>query len=346
MIFPKNNEEIKATYVADKKTKRLLTRIKANQVAVLVHTDIDEVAALEIIEKKISAVINFSKSLTGKYPTLGLKRLLEAKIPVFDVLSEHEIFPKLRDGNLVIVNKENKTVQFPDDDNPKIILPVKEWTMEKLEYFLELAYQNLERELDNFITNTLEYASKEKNIVLQPLKIPELNTKFTGHHVVVVVRGNNYRNDLYAIRPYIKDYRPVLIGVDGGADALIEYGFVPDIIIGDMDSVSDEALKSGAEIVVHAYPHGKAPGLSRVKNLGLDAKVIPSVGTSEDVALLMAYEEGAEMIVAIGSHSNVIDFLEKGRKGMASTLLVRMKIGSKLIDAKGVSTLYRQIVYF
>ncbi|HHV82143.1 MAG TPA: hypothetical protein GXX43_00515, partial [Tepidanaerobacter syntrophicus] len=155
---------------------------------------------------------------------------------------------------------------------------------------------------------------------------------------------NNYKEDLAAIKTYIDEVRPVLIGVDGGADALLEYGYTPDIIIGDMDSVSDNTLRICKEkdIVVHAYPDGRSPGLERIKKLGLDAKIFTSPGTSEDIAMLLAYEKGADLIVAVGTHSSMIDFLEKGRKGMGSTFLVRLKVGSILVDAKGVSKLYNQ----
>lgn len=345
MIFPKNNKVIKANYFFDNKTKHLITRLKSNSIAVINHPDIDEVAAHSLIEKKVKAVINFSDSITGKYPTYGLQKMLHGKIPVLDIMKNRDSFKDLMDGNEAIIDFSKNIVHF-DVGNSTISFPVKGWNYHKWEETFNIANSNMENELNRFIDNTLSYASKEKHFVLKPLKIPPLKTKIKGKHVVVVVRGNNYREDLLAVRSYIDDYRPVLIGVDGGADALIEYGLSPDLIIGDMDSVSDKSLKSGAEIIVHAYPDGRAPGLERVHKIGIDSKVIASVGTSEDIAMLMAYEEQAEIIVALGAHSNMVDFLEKGRKGMASTVLVRMKIGTKLVDAKGVSKLYHPRVEF
>jgi uncharacterized membrane-anchored protein len=143
------------------------------------------------------------------------------------------------------------------------------------------------------------------------------------------------------LRPYIREYRPVLIGVDGGADALLEAGLKPDLIVGDMDSVSDAALTSGAELVVHAYRDGRAPGLPRLEHLNLPAVVFPATGTSEDIAMLLADDKGAQLIVAVGTHYTLVEFLDKGRSGMASTFLTRLRVGSKLVDAKGVSRLYR-----
>jgi uncharacterized membrane-anchored protein len=156
-----------------------------------------------------------------------------------------------------------------------------------------------------------------------------------------VVRGYDYREDLVALKPYIREYRPVLIGVDGGADALVENGYVPDLIVGDMDSVKDETLKCGAEVIVHAYRDGRAPGLARVEQLDVPHVVFPATGTSEDVAMLLADDKGAELIVAVGTHATLVEFLDKGRSGMASTFLTRLRVGGKLVDAKGVSRLYR-----
>lgn len=340
VIFSKTkNELIKSTYIVDKKTKHLLTRIKANQVAIINHPDIDEIAAYSLIEKKVKAVINFSTSITGRYPTQGLKKLLKARIPVYDVGDYYDVFAQLIDNNEVIIDNMAKVAIFEGIKDVQI--PLKHWTLKSWEMAFNRGNNNIEQELNRFIDNTLEYALREKDFVLKPFNPPKLKTKLKGKHVVVVVRGNNYREDLAAIRTYISDYHPVLIGVDGGADLLLDNGYKPAIIIGDMDSVSDKALKSGAEIIVHAYPNGFAPGLERIQGLGLEVKVIPSIGTSEDVAMLMAYEGQAELIVALGAHSNMVDFLEKGRKGMSSTVLVRMKIGTKLVDAKGVSKLYQ-----
>jgi uncharacterized membrane-anchored protein len=187
----------------------------------------------------------------------------------------------------------------------------------------------------------MEYLRRERELLLDGVGVPDIRTPLDGRHVLVVVRGYDYRDDLAALRPYIREYRPVLVGVDGGADALREVGLKPDIIIGDMDSVSDDALRSGAEVVVHAYRDGNAPGLARVQELGITPVIFPAAGTSEDVALLLADEKGASLIVAVGTHATLVEFLDKGRSGMASTFLTRLRVGGKLVDAKGVSRLYR-----
>ena len=174
--------------------------------------------------------------------------------------------------------------------------------------------------------------------------VPETKVEIYGRHVLVVVRGYDFKQDLDALKPYVREMRPVLVGVDGGADAIMEAGFTPDIIVGDMDSVTDAALKSGAQLIVHAYADGRAPGMERLVQLGLEGTPWPLAATSEDLALLLAWESGADLIVAVGTHANLVEYLDKGRKGMASSFLVRLKVGPKLVDAKGVNKLYRASV--
>lgn len=323
----------------DRRTKDLAKRIRPAEIAVIDHKDLDEIAANSLVNAKIKAIINQAPSISGKYPNKGPSILLENGIFVIDV--DFDLMNKLDDGDFIEVDESGNVIK-----NEEIICGGKIVDREKVESLLEFAYENISEELEKFIDNTIEYARKEKGMILGDVVIPPLKTKFKNRHVLIVVRGKNYKEDLSTIRSYIDEVSPVLVGVDGGADALMEFGLTPDLVVGDMDSVSDECLKKSKEIVVHAYPNGNAPGLLRVEELGLKSVVLPSPGTSEDIAMLMAYENDAELIVAVGTHSNIIDFLEKGRKGMASTFLVRLKIGYKLIDAKGVSLLYKGSLKF
>jgi uncharacterized membrane-anchored protein len=186
----------------------------------------------------------------------------------------------------------------------------------------------------------MTHLREEGGLLTGDLELPRTRTKFRDRHVLIVVRGSTYRKDLRALDAYIRGVRPILVGVDGGADALLEAGLKPDVILGDMDSASDEALRSGAELIVHAYPDGTAPGADRVERLDLDHKAVQAVGTSQDVAMLMAHEKGADLIVAVGAHFNLVEFLDRSRAGMSSTFLTRLRVGELLVDAKGVSRLY------
>jgi uncharacterized membrane-anchored protein len=206
---------------------------------------------------------------------------------------------------------------------------------------MDQANAGVPTQIDSFAANTLEFLRRERDLLTNGVDMPELATAMKDRHVLVVVRGYRYREDLRALRPYIREYRPVLLAVDGGADALLEAGYRPDVIIGDMDSVSDEALQAGAELVVHAYPDGRAPGMARLQGLGLDAARLPAPGTSEDVALLVADARGASLIAVVGTHWTLEEFLDKGRPGMASTFLTHLRVGSKLVNARGVHQLYQ-----
>ncbi len=325
---------VEAPIKVDRKTKKLAKRLSAGEIAVINHIDIDEVAANSLVERKIKLVINAAPSISGRYPNKGPKILIDNNILIIDNVGEN-VFEELKEGQVIEVNNGQiyRDGQFIGSGE----------VMDKsvVEKRTQIAYENMSVELDRFIDNTIEYAKREKGFILGETEIPKMTTNYKDRHVLVVVRGQDYKEDLATIKSYIEEMKPILVGVDGGADALLECGYNPDVIVGDMDSVTDEALKKAKEIVVHAYVDGRAPGLKRVQNLGLDAVVFPAPGTSEDIAMLTAYEYGAELIVALGSHSNMIDFLEKGRKGMASTFLVRLKIGAKLIDAKGVNLLYK-----
>ncbi|GAB7386176.1 putative cytokinetic ring protein SteA [Bacillaceae bacterium] len=341
-IFPRilrSTQSINGTIVFDRKTKNLLRRILPGQIAVIQHEDIDEVAARGLIEAKVKAIANLSRSMTGSYPTPGPRLLVEANIPIFDLSPVAEI--SLADGMKMAI-QDGAVYVFADSGEWHYVGRAERLTAKKVQELTNLAFRQQEERLRDFIDNTLVYAQKEKEYFLRPLPMPLLRTNMRGKHVVVVVRGSRYKEDLLAIRPYIDDYKPVLIGVDGGADALLEHGLFPDVIVGDMDSVSDRALRMCPDVVVHAYPSGEAPGMERLRRLNVHGHKIPFPGTSEDIAMLLAYEQGAELIVTLGTHSNMIDFLEKGRKGMASTILVRMKIGTRLVDAKGVSILYQR----
>lgn len=325
---------VEAPIKVDRKTKKLAKRLSTGDIAVINHTDIDEVAANSLVECKIKLVINAASSISGRYPNKGPKILIDNNILIIDNVGE-EVFENLKEGQVIEVN--NGQIYRDGEFIGKGEVMDKSVVEQKT----KIAYENMSVELDRFIDNTIDYAKREKGFILGETEIPKMATNYKDKHVLVVVRGQDYKEDLATIKSYIEEMKPVLVGVDGGADALIECGYNPDVIVGDMDSVTDDALKKAKEIVVHAYVDGRAPGLKRVQDLGLDAVVFPAPGTSEDIAMLTAYEYGAELIVALGSHSNMIDFLEKGRKGMASTFLVRLKIGAKLIDAKGVNLLYK-----
>ena len=326
----------------DARTKKLTKRLQAGEIAVIDHTDLDRVAAEALVEARPAAVLNAAPSVSGRYPNLGPGILLDADVPLIDDLGPDIM--RLHEGQHVEVDIDGE-----GDEAAKVRVAGESGvlaegvlqTRRTIEAAMDAAREGLSVQLEAFAANTMDYLRGERDLLLNGVGVPEIRTQMSGRHVLIVVRGYSYKEDLKALRPYIREYKPVIIGVDGGADAVLEAGLKPDMIVGDMDSVSDKALGCGAEIVVHAYRDGRAPGLARVEELAVDHEVFAATGTSEDIAMLMADETGAELIVAVGTHVTLLEFLDKGREGMSSTFLTRLKVGGRLIDAKGVSRLYR-----
>jgi uncharacterized membrane-anchored protein len=321
----------------DARTKNLFNRIQPGEIAVIDHEDLDRVSAEGLIRRRVAAVVNASRSTSGRYPNLGPLLLCSAGVPVIDAVGE--TIMDVPDGTELIIDKGH--VYRVDADDKSEVARGEVLDLGSIEETLDRTKQAIATELERFAENTIEYIREERDVLLEASRLPDVRTDFHNKHVLVVVRGYHYREDLGALRAYIREVRPVLVGVDGGADALIDAGLRPDMIIGDMDSVTSEALLCGAELVVHAYSGGKAPGQERVEALGVEHLLFEASGTSEDIAMVLAYERGAELIVAVGTHANLVEFLDKGRKGMASTFLTRLRVGPILVDAKGVSRLYR-----
>lgn len=323
----------------DKRTKELVNRLTPADIAIIDHQDMDRVSAESLLETGVPVIINASKSISGAYPNIGPLMLALEGVTIIDDVGP-AIFDFINEGDEITIVGDTVLL----NENP--IAFGTELLVADIEKAMEDAKSNIGLQLEMFARNTLDYLEGERDLLLEDVQVPDINVNMEGRQVLVVVRGYDYREDLKALRPYIREMKPLLIGVDGGADAILEAGFTPDVIVGDMDSVSDEALMSKAELVVHAYEDGEAPGLERLEELGVGDRAItwPLAATSEDLALLMAWEKGADLIVAVGTHANLMEYLDKGRKGMASSFLVRLRVGPKLVDAKGVSKLYRSDV--
>ncbi len=336
---PREPESHTATARVDTRTKQLVKRIQPGEVMVIDHADLDRVAAETIVEAQAGGVINARQSVSGRYPNLGPLLICAAGIPLIDEVGE-DVMTDIADGQVITIDGGDVLV------DGKVVASGTRQSMQLLEDRIETARQSMGDELERFAENTLSYLHEERHLLLDEPDIPDIALEMKDRHVLIVVRGAEYKEDLDTLRRsgYLAEMRPLLVGVDGGADALLEIGHTPDIIIGDMDSVSERALRCGATLVVHGYRDGRAPGSERLNELGLEHVVYSAAGTSEDIAMLLAYEKGAELIVAVGTHSSMVEFFDKGRAGMASTFLVRMKVGPILVDAKGVSRLYHHTV--
>ncbi len=329
----------------DARTKRLVPRLRYGEVAVIDHEDLDRVSAEGLLSAGVAAVVNAARSISGRYPNLGPQLLVAAGIPLIDGIGPL-LLRKVREGDLIHVVGERIYV------GDRLVGVGVRQGRESVRRAMEEAQVSLADRFEGFARNTADLMQRERDVLFGGGGLPDLAHDVAGRPVLVVVRGSQYREDLAVLRPYIRNVRPVLIGVDGGADALLEAGYRPELIVGDMDSVSDEALalalkrprrwspRKPTEIVLHAYEDGRAPGRDRLDALGVPYTVVRAMGTSEDAAFLLAHQKGADLIVAVGSHGNLREFLDKGREGMSSTFLVRLRVGEILMDAKGVSRVY------
>jgi uncharacterized membrane-anchored protein len=313
---------------------------------VIDHDDLDRVTAEALIDTGVSGVVNAASSITGRYPNLGPLILVQAGVPLIDSVGQL-LLRKVREGDSIRMEGDRV---IAGDRLVGVGIRQSEHSIRGAMAEAQIA---LAERFESFAANTVDFMQRERDLLFGGSGLPALDRDLAHRPVLVVVRGYNYKEDLAVLDPYIRDVRPVLLGVDGGADALIEAGYTPDVILGDMDSVSDQALRLAhgearqwfrrrmpTEIVLHAYQDGRAPGRERLDALGVPYRVVEAAGTSEDVAFLLAHEKGAETIVAVGSHGNLREFLDKGREGMASTFLVRLRVGEILMDAKGVSRVY------
>ncbi|MDP1849626.1 MAG: putative cytokinetic ring protein SteA [Solirubrobacteraceae bacterium] len=319
-----------------RRTKLIVKTLAPGQIAVLDHRDLDRVSAEDLIAAGVPAVLNCSPSSTGAYPNMGPLLLVQAGIHLVD-LPDDALFKRLKDGDPITIRggeilRGGKVVATGAVQEPAA---VRASTDERR--------REIGDALEAFARNTIEHMLEERELLSGRIELPRFDTDFRDRPALIVVRGVDHEKDLRMLRPYIRDVKPKIIAVDGGANALLAAGFKPDMIVGDMDSASDTALRCGAELVVHAYPDGRAPGREHLEELGLPFKLVPAPGTSQDVAMIIAAEKGAELIVSVGSQFNLVEFLDKNRRGMASTFLTRLRLGEILVDAKGVSRLYRPL---
>lgn len=311
------------------RTKDLVKYLSAEDIAVIQHDDIDELAAEALLHTNIRAIINTGRSMTGNYHSKGTAMLLQNSIYLFDTsLSIHDFQEK----DLVRIKGKDLIINNCRLYSNSCLYVNAEYIEQK-----KLQSNSLHRNmLSDFIDNTLQHAMEEKEHILQFQGYPRLEVNIKGRPVMVVIRSSESIEAIHSLQSYIESQNPVLIGVDGGADAIIHCGFVPDILIGDMDSVTELGIYRSREVILHAYSDGRCPCLDRIERLNIKYKLLAMPGTSEDIALLLAGDLGASSILLIGGNSSMTDFMERGRKGMGSTLVARMKLGERLIDYRHV----------
>jgi uncharacterized membrane-anchored protein len=296
------------------KTKEILPKLDAVTIPVINHENLDRVTAETMVEAGVNAVVNAAGSATGQYPNMGPFILARAGVYILDGVG-HKVFERISSGDEIELRGDGV---YKDGELVAVGEHLDEETAERK---LRESRKVVGAALESFAQNTVEFMRHEQDLLFSKLPVPkDLVREIQGRQALVVVRGYDYRQDLAALRTYLREVRPFIVGVDGGADALLEAGWTPDLVFGDMDSVSPRGLQAAKRVLVHAYPDGYAPGLERVKAAGIkDAETLPAPGLSEDVAILLAEQCGAELIVAVGTHVGLVEFLDKGRKGASSS---------------------------
>ena len=326
---------VTGTARVDRDIERLLRRVEPGDIVVLDVLDLDRVTADALVDANIAGVVNASPSISGRYPNLGPEVLVANGIALIDETGP-EVFKKVKDG--AKVRMHNGGVYSGDR---RLVLGL-ERTDSDVNEMMHEAKSGLVAHLEAFAGNTIEFIRSESPLLIDGVGIPDIDVDLRRRHVVVVAEEPDAADDLKALKPFIKEYQPVLIGVGSGADLIRKAGYRPQLIVGDPEQISAEVLKCGAQVVLPADADGHAPGLERIQDLGVGAMTFPAAGSAADLALLLADHHGAALIVTAGHTANIEEFFDRTRQHTnPSTFLTRLKVGEKLVDAKAVATLYR-----
>ncbi|APE14634.1 thiamine pyrophosphokinase [Mycobacterium sp. WY10] len=326
---------VTGTARVDRDIDRLLRRIGPGDIVVLDILDLDRMTADALVDANIAGVVNASPSISGRYPNLGPEVLVANNITLIDTAGP-EVFKKIKDGAKIRLH--NGGVYAGDR---RLALGV-ERSDEEIADLMQDAKTGLVAHLEAFAGNTIEFIRSESPLLIDGIGIPDIDVDVYRRHVLVVADGPGAEDDLKALKPFIKEYQPVLIGVESGADLLQKNGYRPQLIVGNPDQMSADVLKSGAQVVLPADADGHANGLERIQDLGIGAMTFPAAGSAADLALLLVDHHGASLIVTAGHSASIEEFFDRSRQqSNPSTFLTRLKVGEKLVDAKAVATLYR-----
>lgn len=312
-----------------------LARIGPGDIAVLNQTDMDRRTADALVSADVAGVVNAAKSISGRFPNLGPEVLLAAGIPLVDDIGI-EALHRIPDGKMIRIDGGSVYV------SEELVASGTEQTVDSVADQMIEAKAGMSAQLEAFSANTMEFLRSERLLVLDGVGVPDIGVSMANRHALVIAPGPEHAAELRRLRRYIREYRPVLLGVDEGADTLCAAGYTPDLVVGDPESMASQTLRCGAIVVLPAHGDGHAPGLERIQDLGIPSVAFSSTGNAEDLALLLADAHGAELVVTVGSHATLHEFLDRGRSGsIPSTFLTRLRLGGKLVDSNAVASLHR-----
>jgi uncharacterized membrane-anchored protein len=321
----------------DRRVDELLRRVRCGDIAVLDQVDLDRRTADALVAAGVAGVVNAAPSISGRFPNLGPEALVAAGIRLVDGVGAAAL--RIKDGTRLRLHGAG--VYAGDAE----LARGTEQSADSIADLMIEARSGLSTQLEAFSANIIEYLRHERALIIDGDGIPDVEVPMAGREVLVVAAGHDHRTDLAALKRFIREHQPVLVGVEAGADVLCAAGYRPHLIVGDPTYIETSTLKCGADVVVPAEPDGYAPGLERIQDLGIGAVTFPAMSNPEDLALLLAEAHNATLVITVGFPATLHEFLDQGRcRSNPSTFLTRLRLGGKLVDGRAVAALYRSRV--
>lgn len=312
-----------------------MKKFRAGDIAVINAANISRQEAQALIDVQPAAVVNVAEFSTGTIPNYGPHMLLDAQVELLENVGE-EFVAGFRDGKKARITTDGEV--FVGDTLLGQGIKVERAKAEK---DFAGARRNLVDHMEAYFGNSIEFIHSEGPLLIDGLGIPEAGAEMRERKVLVVSPSEDHRGKIKGLRNFIREYDPVLVGVDSAADSLVELGYTPDLIVGNPQDIATETLRSGARVILPADPDGTAEGLERIQDLGIGAMTFPAATDSAtDLALLLADYHEAEMIVQVGDSLDLDDIFAAEARATPAAMLTRLKAGSRLVDSSAIINLY------
>lgn len=351
----------------DTDPKHVASRVRSGDIAVIDRLDLDRASAEALVAREPAVVLNVQPTLSGRFPAGGAQTLIDAGILLIDRVGADILAAK--DGSLgtvtlgggpdaVTVDDDKPWVPYAADDaedtppvdatppSPEAVIVVGDVAVtghvvaaEDVEATMSQAHTGLPHQLAAFTANAMDVVERSGGAVIEGEGLPPLGIDVSGRHVLVIAPGAGHAKAVKALREYVKERKPVVIAVDEAADAAVAAKIRPDVVVGDVSSISEKALAGAARVIVHD-PAGQIAA-ARVDALSASHDTTAVDLASEDLAILLAHHGEADVIVTAGVATSLVDLLESGRPDAASTFLTRLSAGARIVDAHVIAALYR-----
>lgn len=331
---PQATGDVVGTVRVDRDLRALAGRLREGEFAVIDRVDLDRQSAELLVSAGARAIVNAAPTVSGRYPSLGATVVLDADVALLDRVGS-DVLSTLKDGDEVrLVGDElHRRQQFVARGIRQDASTVAD--------SLAQAEAGLATQMEAFAASAAEYLRREHHLLLEPGGLPELRTSLQDRDVVVVAPGPDARDDLKRLRGYAREYRPAVIAVGPVADAAREAGFKPTIVVGDLSDVSDQTIRGAADLIVTTGAEGSSGGLLRIDRMGLARTVVNTTVRPQDLALLIADQADARVIVLAGADRTLTSMLDSGQTAAAADFVTRLRVGSRLHDAEAVARMHR-----